>query len=125
VGATPEGSPHSAVPALGIDVRKVIAHHNNPVQSVLAFLEQHPADLIVLAMHQHEGHSRWLQLSVAAPIARQSGQMTLFIPHGVEGFVSRRWQEAMNYAIGLRCRRTEGLRLFLRASLGRSCMERY
>ena len=56
---------------------------------MLAFLERHPADLIVLATHQHEGRSRWLQHSVAEPIARQSGQMTLFIPHGVEGFVSR------------------------------------
>jgi nucleotide-binding universal stress UspA family protein len=59
------------------------------VQAVLAFLRRHPTDLIVLATHQHQGHSRWLQHSVAEPIARQSGQMTLFIPHGVEGFVSR------------------------------------
>jgi nucleotide-binding universal stress UspA family protein len=88
-GLLPQNSPRSAVPALGIDVRKVIAPHSDPVKSVLAFLEQHPADLIVLATHQHEGRSRWLQHSVAEPIARQSGQMTLFIPHGVEGFVSR------------------------------------
>src|SRR5215470_5473522 len=88
-GLIPKDSPRSAVPALGIEVRKVIAHHTNPVQSVLAFLRSHPTDLIVLATHQHEGRSRWLQHSVAEPIARQSGQMTLFIPHGVEGFVSR------------------------------------
>ena len=37
-GLIPQDSPRSAVPALGIDVRKVIAHHNNPVQSVLEFL---------------------------------------------------------------------------------------
>ena len=43
----------------------------------------------MLATHQHEGRSRWLQHSVSEPIARQSGEMTLFIPHGVEGFVSR------------------------------------
>ena len=85
----PKDSPRSAVPALGIDVRKVIAHDHNPVRSVLAFLERHPTDLIVLATHQHEGRSRWLQHSVSEPIARQSGHMTLFIPHGVEGFVSR------------------------------------
>ena len=88
-GLLPQDSPRSAVPALGIDVRKVIAHDNDPVKSVLAFLERHPADLIVLATHQYEGRSRWLQRSVAAPVARQAGQMTLFIPHGVEGFVSR------------------------------------
>ena len=88
-GLLPQDSPRSAVPALGIDVRKVIAHDRDPVKSVLAFLERHPADLIVLATHQYEGRSHWLQRSVAEPVARQAGQMTLFIPHGVEGFVSR------------------------------------
>jgi nucleotide-binding universal stress UspA family protein len=82
-------SPRSAVPALGIDVRKVMAYDDDPVKSVLAFLERHPADLIVLATHQHEGRSHWLRRSVAEPVARQAGQMTLFIPHGVDGFVSR------------------------------------
>jgi nucleotide-binding universal stress UspA family protein len=56
-GLLPPDSPRSAVPSLGIDVRKVIAHDHDPVKSVLAFLEQHPADLIVLATHQHEGRS--------------------------------------------------------------------
>src|SRR5512132_1005389 len=88
-GLLPPDSPRSAVPALGIDVRKVMALDNDPVKSVLAFLERHPADLIVLATHQHEGRSHWLRRSVAEPVARQAGQMTLFIPHGVEGFVSR------------------------------------
>jgi nucleotide-binding universal stress UspA family protein len=88
-GLLPQDSPRAAVPALGIDVRKMIAHDHDPVQSVLAFLQRHPTDLIVLATHQHEGRSRWLQHSVSEPIARHSGQMTLFIPHGVEGFVSR------------------------------------
>ena len=88
-GLLPQDSPRSAVPALGIDVRKVVAYDHDPVKSVLACLERHPADLIVLATHQHEGHSRWLRRSVAEPVARHAGQMTLFIPHGVEGFVSR------------------------------------
>jgi nucleotide-binding universal stress UspA family protein len=88
-GLLPPDSPRSAVPALGIDVRKVIAHDNDPVKSVLAFLERHRIDLIVLATHQHEGRSRWLQHSTSEPIARQAGQMTLFIPHGLDGFVSR------------------------------------
>ena len=88
-GLLPPDSPHSAVPALGIDVQKVMAYDDDPVKSVLAFLERHPADLIVLATHQHEGRSHWLRRSVAEPVARQAGQMTLFIPHGVEGFVSQ------------------------------------
>src|SRR5262249_32254567 len=78
-----------AVPALGIDVRKVVAYEHDPVKSVLAFLARHPANLIVLATHQHEGRSHWLRRSVAGPIAPPAGPMTLFIPPGVEGFVSR------------------------------------
>ena len=46
-------------------------------------------DLIVLAVHQHEGRIRWLEKSVGKPIARGAGQMTLLIPYGVEGFVCR------------------------------------
>jgi nucleotide-binding universal stress UspA family protein len=85
----PKGSSKGAVGELGIDVRKVIAASNNPVKACLGFLEKHPADLIVLAVRQHQGRMRWLEKSVGEPIARAAGQMTLFIPHGVEGFVSR------------------------------------
>jgi nucleotide-binding universal stress UspA family protein len=87
-GLLPPNSPKSAVPSLGIDVDKVIAHHRDPVASVLRYLERHPADLIVLAPHQHDGHMAWLQTSVSEPVARGSGQATLFVPRGVRGFVS-------------------------------------
>ena len=43
----------------------------------------------MLAVRQHEGRMLWLDRSVGKPIAREAGQITLFIPHGVEGFVSR------------------------------------
>jgi nucleotide-binding universal stress UspA family protein len=89
-GLLPKGSPSSAVGQLGIDVRKVIASSKDPVKSCLAYLEEHPADLIVLAVGHHEGRMRWLQKSVGQPLAQKAGQMTLFIPHGVEGFVSPR-----------------------------------
>jgi nucleotide-binding universal stress UspA family protein len=85
----PGGSPKSAVGRLGIEVHKVIAPSNDPVKACLSFLEEHSEDLIVLAVRQHEGPLRWLEKSVGKPIARGAGQMTLFIPHGVEGFVSR------------------------------------
>jgi len=87
-GLLPPGSPKSAVPQLGIDVRKAIARDASPTKSVLRYLEEHPADLIVLATHAHEGRASWLRQSVAEPIARHSGQMTLFIPDQVSGFVS-------------------------------------
>jgi nucleotide-binding universal stress UspA family protein len=86
-GTIPKGSPKSAVGQLGIDVDKVIASSKDPVRACLSFLAKHPVDLIVLAVHQHEGRIRWLEKSVGKPIARGAGQMTLLIPYGVEGFV--------------------------------------
>jgi nucleotide-binding universal stress UspA family protein len=85
----PEGSPKSAVGQLGLDVHKVVASSTNPVSACLGYLDKHPADLIVLAVRQRGARMRWLEKSVGQPIARGAAQMTLFIPHGVEGFVSR------------------------------------
>ena len=85
----PQGSPKSAVGALGIDVTKVIASSNKPVKACLDFLLTHPADLIVLAVRQHEGRMRWLEKRVGEPMAQAAGQATLYIPEGVQGFVSR------------------------------------
>lgn len=87
-GLLPEGSPPSAVTELGIDVSKVITPDDDPVKTSLDFLATHPADLIVLAVHQYEGRTRWLKERVGEPIAREAGEMTLFLPHGVRGFVS-------------------------------------
>jgi nucleotide-binding universal stress UspA family protein len=87
-GILPKNSPKSAVPYLGIKVKQVIAQDKDPVKSVLGFLEHQPIDLIVLATQQDNGRVLWLEKSVAKPVARESHQMTLFIPAGVEGFVS-------------------------------------
>jgi len=87
-GILPKDSPKSAVPELGIKVKKVIAQDKDPVKSVLGFLEHQPSDLIVLATQQDKGRVLWLENSIAKPVARKSHQMTLFIPAGVEGFVS-------------------------------------
>jgi len=85
----PEGSPRDAVGELGLEVRKIVMRDRDPVKACLNYLDRHPADLIVLAVGHHEGRMRWLERSVGEPIARGAGQMTLFLPHGVEGFVSR------------------------------------
>jgi nucleotide-binding universal stress UspA family protein len=87
-GLLQPGSPRSAVPQLGIDVRKIVAPHSDPVEAVLNYLDGHAVELIVLAAHQHEGRARWLRQSRAEPIAREAGQMTLFIPGDSPGFVS-------------------------------------
>lgn len=82
----PAGSDKSAVVKLGIDVIKVIGQGRNPVKGVLGFLEQRGTDLIVLASHHHG--LDWLHHSVSEPVARKSGEMTLFVPAGTRGFVS-------------------------------------
>ncbi|HEU4627909.1 MAG TPA: universal stress protein [Steroidobacteraceae bacterium] len=87
-GLLPPGSPTSAVERLGIGVRKSVVDSRSPVEASLEFLERHPADFIVLAVHQYEGRMAWLEERVGEPIARGAGEMTLFIPHGVPGFVS-------------------------------------
>jgi nucleotide-binding universal stress UspA family protein len=87
-GLLPEGSARSEVARLGIEVRKVVAQHDDPVKSVLHYLESHGVDLIVLASHRRDGRATWLRKSVSEPVARKSGQMTLFVPEGVDGFVS-------------------------------------
>ena len=84
-GLLPKNSPKSAVPELGIKVRKIITKDKDPVKSVLGFLEQQSSDLIVLATHQDKGQGLWQEKSVAQPVARKSRQMTLFIPARCEG----------------------------------------
>jgi nucleotide-binding universal stress UspA family protein len=87
-GLLTPGSPQSAILQLGIDLHEVVARDENPVKSVLGQLETNPADLIVLATHTHQDRATWLGRMVTEPIARRSGQMTLFIPDRAAGFVS-------------------------------------
>jgi hypothetical protein len=53
---------------------------------VLGYVQQHGVDLIVLATHHHG--LDWLHRSISEPVARKSGEMTLFVPAGTRGFVS-------------------------------------
>jgi nucleotide-binding universal stress UspA family protein len=73
---------------LGIEVNKIVTSGVDPVTRCVDFLEQHPAELIVLAVHQHEGRVLWMRDRISEPISSQASEMTLFIPHGVAGFVS-------------------------------------
>ena len=84
-----EGSTKEAVSQLGIAVRKVLCTGSQPVRDALKFLDACPAELLVLAVHQREGFRRWMEKPVGRQLALKSGQMTLFIPYGEGGFVSR------------------------------------
>ena len=68
-----------------IPVEKILAHGEDPTASILAYLDRHPAGLIVLATHQLGGQPFFQ--SIAEPVARRSGVMTLFIPPNTRGFV--------------------------------------
>ncbi len=70
----------------GIDVEKILSRGEDPSTAILTYLERHPVDLIVLATHQLGGYPFFP--SVAEPVARKSGSMTLFIPQSTEGFVA-------------------------------------
>lgn len=70
---------------LGVSVEKILAHGEDPTGSILAYLDRHPAGLIVLATHQLGGQPFFQ--SIAEPVARRSGVMTLFIPPNTRGFV--------------------------------------
>jgi len=89
-GLLAPSSARTAVADLGIDIRKLIAHERSPVSSLLRYLDAHPTDLIVLASHRLQDGTHWLRRRVAEPVARKSGQATLFVPHGTDGFVSLR-----------------------------------
>jgi nucleotide-binding universal stress UspA family protein len=87
-GLIPPNSPKRAVVDLGIDVVKVVAASGRTIPACLKFLKQRPADLIVLAVHQREGRTLWFNTRTGEPLARRAGEVTLFIPDGMSGFVS-------------------------------------
>lgn len=87
-GELPPGSSRDAVANLGIDVEKVYAYGRDPVMATADFLQRRPADVIVLATHQRDGLAGWTQPSVAEAIARNVGEVSLFVPAGSTGFVS-------------------------------------
>ncbi|HEX3210071.1 MAG TPA: universal stress protein [Geminicoccaceae bacterium] len=80
-------APGAVFEKLGLQVAKIRMTDRDPVRGILRFLEDHPSDLIVLATEGREGLPRWLHGSVAEPVARSAETLTLFIPHGVRGFV--------------------------------------
>jgi nucleotide-binding universal stress UspA family protein len=87
-GVLPAGSAKDDVAKVGLRVDKMLAYRENPANSILHHLEEKPADLMVLATHQRDGLARLFSKSIAEPVARRAGIMTLFIPAGIEGFVA-------------------------------------
>lgn len=87
-GALPKGSQKADVGKLGINASKVMAKKDEPVDAIGNYLETNPTDLLVLSTGKRDGRIPWLGKSVAEPVTRKAGEMTLLIPGDVEGFVS-------------------------------------
>ena len=60
-GILPPGSARENVAEKGMNVTKIVHLHTDPVQAILAYLAEHPTNLIVLATHQREGLARSMQ----------------------------------------------------------------
>jgi nucleotide-binding universal stress UspA family protein len=60
----------------------------DPVPECVRFLGDNLTDLIVLTAALHQGKTSWLRGSAAEALARKTGEMALFIPEGVRGFVA-------------------------------------
>jgi nucleotide-binding universal stress UspA family protein len=90
-GLLPPGSDRQAVAALGLRIDKVLAPGSNPARAILEFLDNRPADLLVLSTHQAgSGIAGWHRGGIAEPLARHARMLTLFVPTLIDGFVSRK-----------------------------------
>ena len=87
-GVLQEGCSKADVAKLGVQIKRVRAVADNAAGAILQQLMAHPTELLVLSTHQHEGLARLTHHAVAEPVARGSHARTLFVPAGVEGFVS-------------------------------------
>ena len=87
-GVLLEGCTKNDVAKLGVQIKRVRAVANNATDAILQQLTAHPTELLVLSTHQRDGFARLTHHTVAEPLARGTHASTLFVPAGVEGFVS-------------------------------------
>jgi nucleotide-binding universal stress UspA family protein len=73
---------------LGVKVSKVELAPQSTIHAILAFLDKHPGDLMVLATEARQGVARWLHGSIAEKLARHAKAPTLFVPAQARGFVN-------------------------------------
>jgi nucleotide-binding universal stress UspA family protein len=82
------GETESLERELHIAVREVDLEGSQPVKAIAKYLEENPAELVVLATQGRTGLPRWLKPSISEPLARRSAILTLFVPASAQGFVS-------------------------------------
>jgi nucleotide-binding universal stress UspA family protein len=84
------GSSRDAVfERLGVKLTKRTISGRSPARAVVDYLDESPADLLVVATEGRDDGARWRHGSVAEAMARDSKTMTLFVPSQADrGFVS-------------------------------------
>lgn len=88
-GVLPVHSRRADVQKIGLDIARITTPHSDPESGILHYLHRHPHDLIVLATHQYTGLARLAHKTIAETVARRAGEMTLFVPHDINGFVAQ------------------------------------
>jgi len=91
-GLLAPGSPRSAVfERLAMQVKKVGFRHHSKLDGIHAYLEQHPADLVVTsASLDSRDRSRRVDRKGPTSVTRRAGTRALVIPDGRPGFVDQR-----------------------------------
>ncbi len=87
-GLLQEGCSKDDVAKLGVQIKRVRAVADDAAGAILQQLMAHPTELLVLSTHQRDGLARLTHHAVAEPVARGTFARTLFVPAGVEGFIS-------------------------------------
>ncbi len=83
-----QGRPSTGQAEPELTVRHLRVAGQDPVKACVGHLRSNPTDLVVLATHLLRGKVSWLGKSTAEALATRIGEMTLFVPQGVQGFVS-------------------------------------
>jgi nucleotide-binding universal stress UspA family protein len=87
--ASEHDTPSAIAAKLGVRIAKVELEPQPATAGIQRFLDENPADLIVLATQAREGVARWLHGSVAEKLARHAKVPTLFVPARARGFVDQ------------------------------------
>lgn len=86
-GELPNGASPDDLAKLGVRARRTMSSGVAADEAIFREVADSHADLVVLSTHGRSGLARWLQPSVAAPVATKGAALVLLLPPGVDGFV--------------------------------------
>ncbi len=86
-GELPAGATDADLAARGVEARRTMASGVAADEAIQAEIAASRADLVVMSTHGRTGLRRFLEPSVAAPIAAEGATLVLLLPPGAAGFV--------------------------------------